>query len=62
MSSDTHRAATYGRQSTIDQQTIQTQLSQCRKLIDERGWKECYRLSDNALKGRDPPRPRLTPL
>ena len=51
------RAASYARQSTMDQQTITTQLQLCRRLIDERGWHETHRLTDNALKGRDPTRP-----
>src|ERR1051326_6384705 len=50
-------AATYARTSTEQQQSCSTQQALCRKLIDERGWHQAYRLQDQGEKGASPDRP-----
>lgn len=50
-------AATYARTSTEQQKSCGEQQQQCRRLIDERGWKQRFRLQDEAHKGASPDRP-----
>lgn len=56
------RAAVYARTSSAQQKTCKTQLELCTKLAHERGWKVTHKLSDDALKGRNPNRPGLRRL
>jgi site-specific DNA recombinase len=50
-------AASYARTSTEQQKSCSEQQEQCRKLIDNRGWRQRYRLQDEGHKGASPDRP-----
>ena len=50
-------AASYARTSTPQQQSCDTQQALCRKLIDERGWHQSFKLQDEGEKGASPDRP-----
>ncbi len=50
-------AATYARTSTEQQKSCSEQQEQCRKVIDDRGWRQRYRLQDEGHKGASPDRP-----
>lgn len=50
-------AATYARTSTEQQKSCSEQQEQCRNLIDDRGWKQRFRLQDEGHKGASPDRP-----
>lgn len=50
-------AATYARTSTEMQKSCGEQQQQCRKLIDDRGWKQRFRLQDEGHRGASPDRP-----
>lgn len=50
-------AATYARTSTEQQKSCSEQQQQCRKLIDDRGWRQRFKLQDEGHKGASPDRP-----
>lgn len=55
-------AATYARTSTALQKSCSEQQEQCRNLIDSRGWRQRFRLQDEAHKGASPDRPAYNHL
>lgn len=50
-------AATYARTSTSLQQSCSTQQALCRQLIEQRGWRQRFKLQDEGEKGASPDRP-----
>lgn len=51
------RAAVYGRYSTPRQKSIEAQFDIAREHVQRNGWRMAYKLSDKAMKGKDPTRP-----